>query len=286
MVKNVVKLVAASVGAIMILALTPVVAGAATSPVPSDTVRAVEQAVGSFTGTANPSVTLPQHTGQPVLLSGTEAGANLTITPELNGTGLATFIRGTTVVSDALSSVAIQPLAHGVRLMSVYTSKAQNSTTYGVSLSVGQTLQPDALGGVLVIQNGKWVGRFSAPWAVDANNRSLPTSYSITSNTITQTVDTTGAQFPVVSDPHYTWGIITGTVYFNKTETAKAAASSASITALAFLAPPPFDVVLAVSASYYSLVAGYAVIDHKCLEVKSDGLAYEYSGTQGDGYCQ
>jgi len=284
--KNLLKLVVASVGAIMILALTPLVAGAATSSVPSDTVRAVEKAVGPFTGTANSFVTLPQHAGQPVLLSGTEAGANLSITPELNGAGLATLIRGTTVVSDASSSLAIQPLAHGVRLMSVYTSKAQNSTTYGVSLPVGEMLQLDALGGVLVIQNGKWVGRFSAPWAVDANNRSLLTSYSITSNTITQTVDTTGAQFPVVADPHYTWGIITGTVYFNKNETAKAAASWQYIAAIGAFAPPPFDVILVASASYYSLIATYAGIDNKCLEVKSDGLAYEYSGTQGDGYCQ
>ncbi len=210
----------------------------------------------------------------------------MSITPELNGTGLATFIGGTTVVSDASNSVAIQPLTHGVRLMSVFMNRAQNSTTYGVSLPVGETLQLDALGGVLVIQNGKWVGRFSAPWALDANNRSLPTSYSITSNTITQTVDTTGAQFPVVADPHYTWGIITGTVYFNKSETAKAGANLNFLIAIALLAPPPFDVLLAIHAAYFSYIAQMAGIDNKCLAVNSIGYAYEYSGTQGDGYCK
>ena len=155
-----------------------------------------------------------------------------------------------------------------------------------MSLPKDRTLQLDALGGVLVIQNGKWVGRFSAPWAVDAVNRSLPTSYSITSNTITQTVDTTGAQFPVVADPHYTWGIITGTVYFNKTETAHAAVDSTFLAAIGYFAPPPFNVLLGLYSVYYSAVAANAVIDHKCLKVKSDTLAFEYSGTQGDGYCQ
>lgn len=284
--KKLLKLIAASVGAIMVLALTPVVAGAATSSVPNDTVRAVEQAVGPYTEEANPSVALPQRTGQPVRLSGTEAGANLTITPELNGTSLATRIGGTTVVSDDSNSVAIQPLTHGVRLMSVFSSKARNSTTYKVQLPSAETLQLDPLGGVLVIQNGKWVGRFNAPWALDAANRSLPTSYSITSNTITQTVDTTGAQFPVVADPHYTWGIITGTVYFNKSETAQAGASATFITAIAAFAPPPFNIILVVYAASISYTAQMAGIHNKCLAVNNLGFSSEYSGTQGDGYCR
>ncbi len=265
--------------------MTPIEVEASSGTSPTDVVREVDTAAGSYSGVANPYITVPDHTGQSVEINGTEPGAHLSITPGLSGNNSAALIGGTTVIGEGSDSVAIRPLLQGVQLMSVFSRADQNTTTYRVSLPAGETLQLDSLGGVLVVSNGKWVGRFSAPWALDASKRSLPTRYSITNSTITQTVDTTGAQFPIVADPHYTWGIVTGTVYFNKSETSHAAANSAFVAALGYFAPPPFDALLVASAGYYSWVAASAVINNKCLEVKSTGLAYQYSGTQGDGYC-
>lgn len=51
---------------------------------------------------------------------------------------------------------------------------------------------------------------FAAPWSVDSNGNSLPTHYEVDGNTITQVVDTTGAAFPVVSDPWPLVGILLG----------------------------------------------------------------------------
>jgi len=283
--KKSLKIIASVATSTLIVLLSPIAVQAASGTSPADVVREVDTATGPFYGLANPSIIMPAHTGQSVEISGTEAGAHLSITPELGGNNSAAQVGGTTVIGDSSNSVAIRPLSHGVQLMNVFTRADQNITAYQVSLPAGETLQLDPLGGVLVVLNGKWVGRFSAPWAVDAVNRTLPTAYTVTNNTITQTVNTTGAQFPIIADPHYTWGIVTGTVYFNKSETAHAAADSAFIAGIGYFAPPPFDALLVASAGYYALFASNAVIDHKCLEVKSTGLAYEYSGSRGDGYC-
>lgn len=52
-----------------------------------------------------------------------------------------------------------------------------------------------------VAEGWEVVGAYQTAWSVDADGTRLPTHYEIENNTITQVVDTTGAQFPVVSDP-------------------------------------------------------------------------------------
>ena len=52
-----------------------------------------------------------------------------------------------------------------------------------------------------VAEGWEVVGAYQTAWSVDADGTRLPTHYEIEDNTITQVVDTTGAQFPVVSDP-------------------------------------------------------------------------------------
>ncbi len=51
------------------------------------------------------------------------------------------------------------------------------------------------------------IAHVAAPWAVDAEGVSLPTEYTFANGVITQTVDTTGATFPVVADPMITLGL-------------------------------------------------------------------------------
>lgn len=45
------------------------------------------------------------------------------------------------------------------------------------------------------------IGAFTAPWSVDANGTQLPSRYEVSGDQLTQVVDTSGAAFPVVSDP-------------------------------------------------------------------------------------
>lgn len=54
------------------------------------------------------------------------------------------------------------------------------------------------------------VSVFQQPWAVDAEGTPLPTALSYEDGRIVQTVDTTGAVFPVVSDPLPIVGIVLG----------------------------------------------------------------------------
>jgi len=49
--------------------------------------------------------------------------------------------------------------------------------------------------------NGEFVNSINPAWAVDAERRSIPTSYSVHGNTLTQHVDHAGAAYPVVADP-------------------------------------------------------------------------------------
>ncbi len=162
-------------------------------------------------------------------------------------------------------------------------------TAYDFPLSLprgaGAALAGD--GSVVISEHGGPVGSFAPHWAKDAKGRSVPTRFTLawtsaSGYVLTHHVQTTGATFPVLADPHCTWGWISGAVHFSKSETAKAAASAGFIVAVAILAPPPFDVLLAASAAFYALIAGWAVADSRCLEVKSDGQPYEYSG----GYCK
>lgn len=44
-----------------------------------------------------------------------------------------------------------------------------------------------------------------APWAIDARGRALETRFAVDGNTITQLVDSSDAQFPVVADPSLWW---------------------------------------------------------------------------------
>lgn len=280
-------MLAATLGVGVALALLPSLpAQAFRAGGASATFAAIEEIAGVSTE-ASEAVTLPERAGEAVQLNGTDAGARLDISPVLTGSRAAVSQGGTTLLSDDARSVGVQSLPNGVRLISVLAdSGSPTSTAFAVTLPPDQSLQVDSLGGVLVIQEGVSVGRFSAPWAIDAAGTSLPTSYVLTDDTITQTIDTAGAQFPIVADPHYTWGIITGTVYFNKSETLKIAASTAFIAALGAFAPPPFNVIFVASAATISLLAAWAMADNECISIKTTGQIIQYSGSQGDGYCR
>lgn len=57
-----------------------------------------------------------------------------------------------------------------------------------------------------VVENQQ-VASLAAPWAVDANGKSLPTSYEVSGNVVRQIINTEGAAFPIVADPDLWWVI-------------------------------------------------------------------------------
>lgn len=55
--------------------------------------------------------------------------------------------------------------------------------------------------------NDRYIVDLAAPWAIDASGRYLPTRYTLTGNELRQHVDFTGAVFPVVADPAWTYAV-------------------------------------------------------------------------------
>lgn len=89
-------------------------------------------------------------------------------------------------------------------------------------------------------------------------------------------------------NPHVkpTCGIISCTLYFNKSETKKLARGAALVLIVAALLPPPWNITVAAIAGWVAVVAGWAVEDKQCVKIKSYGgavqIPLEYSG----GYCK
>jgi hypothetical protein len=79
----------------------------------------------------------------------------------------------------------------------------------------------------------------------------------------------------------FTWGIISGTVYFNLHETAVLALSTVPLGLIAPVLPPPFDFILLYSATVIGVTAGLAGVVGDCVYVKSYGVVGQYSG----GFC-
>lgn len=140
-------------------------------------------------------------------------------------------------------------------------------TTYRfpLHLKAGQTaaLQPD--GSVVVSSTDGDLGEFQPPWAKDAAGRSLATSYSLDGNTLVQRIDTTNAQFPVTADPHYTWGIISGTIYFNKRETATIGWSGSMAGLVTKVIASEATALL---GGIVASMATYATITRQCIKLK------------------
>ena len=144
-------------------------------------------------------------------------------------------------------------------------------------------LELQASGAVNIIDaSGAVVGSISEPWARDAAGRELSTSFTVSGNTVTQHVDTTGAVYPVIADPKWTWGIVTGTVYFNKHETSVIAASSDWVNKLAIFIPGIWSTIIGLYAAVVHEVAKHAKAAGGCVKLKSTGAVGIYFG----GYCK
>lgn len=122
-------------------------------------------------------------------------------------------------ISAAELNTSTTVLEDGVRVMSLL-DPGETSTDFAIELPEGAELSASNEGfDVIVDLDGITitVGRIAAPWAVDAEGKELPTSYSFDGDMITQHVDTREATYPVVADPAVTvgWGADGPGVYWN-----------------------------------------------------------------------
>ncbi len=167
-------------------------------------------------------------------------------------------------------------------LIEAASVEAGSEYAFDVGLPNGASLILTDDGSVDVLGNDRYtIGTFEAPWALDANGKKLPTRFKVKGDTITQVVDideTTA--YPVVADPRFTWGWVSGTVYFNKAETeslclgAIAALSGMSLRAIWV----PILYAIAGTIAAFSCTAHWVGM---CIKVKSYHVVIAYSG----GYC-
>ena len=135
------------------------------------------------------------------------------------------------------------------------------------------------------------VSLIEAPWAFDALGNKIPSEYTIQGDTLVLNVaHDMAAAYPVVADPVWTWGIVSGTAYFSRDETVMVAGSIATLAPLLILIPPPFNLAI---AGYAVTIYGWAVSAlfwwNKCLKVKY-GFSWSWSGPSpgiypGHYYC-
>ncbi|MFF3917792.1 hypothetical protein ACFYZB_30690 [Streptomyces sp. NPDC001852] len=200
--------------------------------------------------------------------------------------------QGTVVYPDAAKAtdLAVQPSTDGGASTLITLKNAQAPTTqrFTLNLPVDTKAVEDGAGGYLLLRAlaggaAQEVGRISAPWAKDANGKPVPTHYTLEGNQLIQTVETASdTAFPVVADPHFTWGIITGTAYFNKHETEQIALGGATAVAIVSAVGGPFDLVIDPIVGLAVAQAALASHAGKCVEIKSDGIVAQYKG----GYCK
>jgi hypothetical protein len=163
--------------------------------------NSVDQTIRNETGAAATLMVAPQHIGDTSIGVGRSAGK-------------------------ALESFSQTPDAKSKRVLAVIEDASQSTVTYPVIAPAGAKVEPKADGSIEIVGSeslavgppivGQPVGTtttqaqvitIKAPWAVDATGTSLPTSYTFANGILTQTVDTTGASFPIVADPWVTLGI-------------------------------------------------------------------------------
>lgn len=227
------------------------------------------------------TVSLPAHASGEVTLSSNGRTFGMGIPYGANASSAQSVDHATTVYSGGAPDVTIAAQADstGAREAMVITgATAPKTYVFPLTLPVGASLvaNPDHSYTILEqVTSGVAVqlGTIDAPWAKDASGNAVPTDFSLQGNSLVQTVRfTNSATFPVVADPHIDWGWVTGTMYFNKTETKVAATVAGFQTFL--------DVV------YLFLIGtGIGSIAAAIIYVSEASIAYTAASAWASGRC-
>lgn len=161
------------------LAVTAIMVALPATSASADTETTVQQIIRSQTGTTAALVTTDQSAGSISIDVGHSAGRPL--------------------------PTYAQHQPSGVRMMAALDDPTQNAVNFSLKLPTGATLKPIADGSLVIARDTptgvEVFGTIAKPWAADANGKELPTSYTAKGDVLTQSVDSTGAAFPVVADP-------------------------------------------------------------------------------------
>jgi len=241
-----------------------------------DTVAAINDVAGSVLDTAidvsATDSTVSTSAGVNVDLS-TDASDGISIDSPIAGdlaiglpfadvAGDAEVVDGVMVYDNGNGS-STTPLAHAdgsVQILTTITgTSAPTEYTYVVDAASGGRLVLTEDGGVDVVgADGFVVSHVLAPWAVDAEGRSVPTRFSINGDALTQTIDHgVATAYPVVADPKFTSTWWNKTLYFSKTESAVVVAGGATAAWIAHYFGLPGAVISGVLAAYASAFGIY-----------------------------
>jgi hypothetical protein len=183
------------------------------APSLSQTVPA-EAAHGGFAAaTAGTNVTIPGNSGSNVTMAQPGLPTISVGLPNNGGassaqaaaSGLVAY-RGTDGAANAVAATA-----EGMQLLTVIASAAAPTTyNYPISVPHGGSLQLQSDGSVMVLgSTGTPIAYVAAPWAHDANGKSITTWFSISGTTLVQHVahNVAGVAYPVVADPSF-WKVV------------------------------------------------------------------------------
>jgi hypothetical protein len=208
-------------GLLVMAAATAIAVGISQEPaaaaVPAASADRVEQAVAQHradsTGTVSGSASVTVDRSKPSVTLSAAAGS---VQISLDGSASATpRSQGTAHMYDGVApatSEAIYAASGSAQMLAMMLdSTAPTTQNYRLGLPAGTRVVREGAG-FSIVSAGRVIGTIDAPWAVDANGRKLPTSYTLNGTILSQHTDTTGATYPVVADPRITIGL---GVYFN-----------------------------------------------------------------------
>ena len=91
--------------------------------------------------------------------------------------------------------------------VAVNDSTAPTRYEFGYDLPSGFKLSEDGAGGIEILNSdNEVVGDIAPPWAVDANGAAVRTAFKLVDDDLVQTIQHSGAAYPVVADPTVTLG--------------------------------------------------------------------------------
>lgn len=283
-------------GVVFIAAATAIALGASQEPaaaVPASNTDRVEQAVAHHraeaSGKISGSASVTVDTGRPsVSLNAAEGSVRMT----LDGTaGSTRRPLGATGIYEGVAhstSEAIYSSPGSAQMLALMAdSSAPTTQNYRIDVPAGTHVVREGAG-FSIIRADRVIGTIAAPWAVDADGRRLPTTYTLDGNVLSQHTNTFGATYPVVVDPTITVGL---GVYFNawgyEVKAYYAAILAANALAIAFTCtqtgrlPFPLNGIAALMCAYVGanivkhvlqavvdVVRGETINDGSCYQIK------------------
>ncbi len=219
------------------------------------------------------SLSVPADPAVPIVMTraeGASIGVDLPGMPERGKAVGRNMVLFEDVAKD--TDALIQPQRDtGVRVLTVINSdEAPTEFDYGLKLDDGHRLRSVEDGRVVVVDvDDIVVAVIEAPWAFDAKGNAVATSYTVSGDVLTLEVDHDGSTtYPVLADPVFTWGYISGTVYFDRQETRNMAIAGAVPAAVFALAGPWGWVLAGYTIEMVAWAATALPREGTCLKVK------------------